>query len=47
MSRKHKKVWIILNYIENFLILAPTIIGCISISAFPSLSGAMNCVQWD
>ena len=37
MSRKHKKVYPTLNYIENFLILASTITGCISISSFSSL----------
>ena len=39
MSRKHKKVCTTVNYIENFLILASTITGCISISAFASLLG--------
>ena len=39
MSRKHKKVCTTLNYIEHFLILASTITGCISISAFASLFG--------
>ena len=39
MSKKHKKVCITLNYIEHFLILASTITGCISISAFASLLG--------
>ena len=39
MGRKHKKVFTILNYIENFLILASTFTGCISISAFASLFG--------
>ena len=34
MSRKHKKVSTTLNYFEHFLILASTITGCISISAF-------------
>ena len=29
MSRKHKKVCTILNYIEHFLILASTVTGCI------------------
>ena len=37
MSKKHKKVCTTLNYIEHFLILASTITGCISISAFASL----------
>ena len=39
MSRKHKKVCTALNYIEDFLILASTITGCISISSFASLLG--------
>ena len=38
-SKKHKKVCTTLNYIEHFLILASTITGCISISAFASLLG--------
>ena len=37
MNKKHKKVCTTLNYIEHFLILAYTITGCISISAFASL----------
>ena len=39
MSRKHKKVCTTLNNFERFFILASTITGCISISAFPSLLG--------
>ena len=39
MSKKHKKVCTTLNYIEHFLILASTITGCISISAFALLLG--------
>ena len=39
MSRKHKNVCATLNYIEHFLILASTITGCTSISAFASLIG--------
>ena len=39
MSRKHKQVSAALNYIELFPILASTIRGCISISAFASLVG--------
>ena len=38
MSRKNK-VFATLNYIKHFLILASTITGCISISAFVSLIG--------
>ena len=38
-SRKHKKVCTTLNYIEHFLILASTITGYISISAFTSMLG--------
>ena len=37
--KKHKKVCTTLNYIEHFLILASTITGCISVSAFASLIG--------
>ena len=39
MSKKHKKVCTTLNYIEDFLILASTITGRISIAAFASLFG--------
>ena len=39
MSKKTQKVCTTLNYIENFLILAFTITGCVSISAFTSLVG--------
>ena len=39
MSKKHKNVCTTINYIENFLILASTITGCISILAFASLLG--------
>ena len=38
MNKKHKKVCTTLNDIEQFLILASTITGCISISAFASLT---------
>ena len=39
MSKKHKKVCMALNYIKNFNILASTVTGCISFSAFASLLG--------
>ena len=39
MSRNYKKVYLTLNNIENFLILASTITVYISISAFTSLIG--------
>ena len=39
MNRKHKQVFASLNYIKHFLILAFTITGCISTSAFASLFG--------
>ena len=39
MSRKHKNVCTTLNYLKHFLILASTISGCNSISAFASLLG--------
>ena len=34
MSKKYKKVCTTLSYIKNFLILASTMTGCISISFF-------------
>ena len=36
-SKKHKKVCRVLNYNDHSLIVISTIIGCVSISAFPSL----------
>ena len=39
MSKRHKKVCATLNYIKHFLMLASTITGCVSISAFASLVG--------
>ena len=39
MSKKNRTVCTTLNYIENFLILAFTITGCVSISTFSSLVG--------
>ena len=39
ISKKHKKVCTILNYIKHFLILASAITGCISIFAFTFLLG--------
>ena len=39
MSKKHQDVCTTLNYIEQFLILASTITGCISISASAYLIG--------
>ena len=39
MSTKHKNVCTTLNYIEHVFILASSISGCISISAFASLFG--------
>ena len=41
MSRKHEKFCVTLNYIENFLILASAVTGCISLSAFSSLLGIL------
>ena len=38
-SKKHKQICTTLNYIEHFPILASTITGCVSISAFASLIG--------
>ena len=39
MSKKHKKIRTNLDYIEHILILASTITGHDSISAFASLTG--------
>ena len=39
MNEKQKKVCIALNYIENFLILASAITGCVSVTSFASLVG--------
>ena len=39
MSKKHKKVCGVLNYIDHSLIVISTITGCVSISAFASLIG--------
>ena len=37
--KKHKKVCTTVNYIDHFLILACTITGCISVSAFTCFIG--------
>ena len=34
MSEKYKKICKYLNYVEELLILASTVVGCVSISAF-------------
>ena len=39
MSKKHKKVYTTLNYVERFLILALMITECDLISSFGSLAG--------
>ena len=39
MSKKHKKVCRVLNYIDHLLILISTVTGCASIPAFASLVG--------
>ena len=39
MSKKHKNVYRVLNYIEHLLILISTVAGCVSISTFTSLVG--------
>ena len=41
MSKKHKKVCRVLNYIDHSLIVISTITGCVSISAFASLVGIL------
>ena len=37
MIKKYQKVFRVLNYIEDLLILIYTVSGCVSISAFASL----------
>ena len=39
LSKKHKKVCGVLNFIEHFLILVSTVTGCVPISAVVSLVG--------
>ena len=39
MSKKHKKVYRVLNYTEHLLISIFTVSGCVFISAFASLVG--------
>ena len=39
MSKKHKKAYSTLNYIEHLLILASTVNGCVSIFAFAFIIG--------
>ena len=39
ISKKHKKIYATLNYIDHFLMLASTITRCVSISDFASLIG--------
>ena len=39
MNKKHKKICTALNYIEQLLILASAVTGCVSISDFASLVG--------
>ena len=39
MSKKHKKGYTNLNYVEHFFILSSAVAGCILISAFASLLG--------
>ena len=45
ISKKYKKLCAILNYIENFLILAFTITGCVSISVFAFLVGIPTAIK--
>ena len=39
ISKKHKKTFRYLSYTEHLLILASTVTGCVSITAFASLVG--------
>ena len=38
-SKKHEKVYVVLNYIEDLLILISTVSGCVSICNFAPLVG--------
>ena len=38
MSKKHKQVYRVLNYIDYSLNVSSTITGCVSISSFASLN---------
>ena len=44
ISKKYKKVCNILNNIEHLLILASTITGCVSITAFAPFVGIPVCI---
>ena len=39
MSKKHEKVYVVLNYIEDLLVLICTVSGCVSICNFAALVG--------
>ena len=39
MGKKHKKVWMAINYTELLLILASVVTGCVSFSPFVYLVG--------
>ena len=42
MSKKHKKFYRVLIYIEHLLISISTVTGCVSISSFASLVGTSS-----
>ena len=44
MSEKYKKTCKYLNYVENVLILASAVTGCVSISPFASIVAIPACV---
>ena len=49
ISKKHKKTSGNLNYVENLLILASMVTGCVSISAFAllvSLPIGVTILKW-
>ena len=39
MSKKHKKVYRVLNYVNHLLILISAVTGCVSVSVLASLVG--------
>ena len=46
IHKKHRKTCKYLNYVQHFLIEASTVIGCVFISVFASLVGAIENNYW-
>ena len=41
MAKSHKKICVILSYIEHLLVLALVVTGCVSVSVFTSKSNTI------